>query len=105
IHRLRRPIPQRLVRSFLVVEREILPQSPLRVSHSFILLRIDFFVFHTPPQPLHEHVVQRPAPPIHADPHSRRRKPPRERRARELGSLIAVEDLWPASRKRRFQHL
>src|SRR5438067_10766174 len=105
IHRLRRPIPQRLVRSLLIVEREILPQSPLRLLHSLILLRIHFLVFHTPPQPLHEHVVQRPAPPVHADPHSRRQKPPRERRARKLRPLIAVEDLWPTAGQRRFQHL
>src|SRR5436309_2374270 len=57
IHRLRRPIPQRLVRSLLIVEREILPQSPLRLLHSLILLRIHFLVFHTPAHPLGVHRV------------------------------------------------
>src|SRR5439155_15754522 len=81
VHPARRLISQRLVRPLFIVEGEIPPQSPLGVPHASIVLQVDLLVLHAAPQPLHKHVVERAAPPIHADRHPRRQQPPGERRA------------------------
>src|SRR5262245_15724358 len=66
----RSPIAQRLMGTLLVVEAEVRRQARLQLRHNFIVIYVDVLVFHAPPQPLHEYVVQRPPPtvPAYRDP-------------------------------------
>ena len=66
----RRPVAQRLVGTLLVVEPEVGRQARLQFGDSLIILNVNVFVFHAPPEPFHEHVVQRTPPtvPAHRDP-------------------------------------
>ena len=54
---------------------------------------MDVFVFDTPPQPLHKHVVQGSAMAIHANADSSALGCEREGHHSELGALVGVEDL------------
>ena len=56
--------------TLLVVEPEVGPQARLQLRHTFIVRNIDMLVFYTPPQPLHEPVVERTPStvPAHSDP-------------------------------------
>src|SRR5512135_756510 len=91
--------------TLLVVEPEVGPQPRLQLWHTLILLDVYVFVFHAPPQPLHEHVVQRPPPtvPAHRDPGLLQAVGVLPRR--ELRSLVGVEDLRPAHRQRLLERL
>src|SRR5512135_3096029 len=86
--------------TLLVVEPEVGPQSRLQLWHTLIVLDVYVFVFHAPPQPLHEHVVQRTPPtvPAHRDPGRLQAVGVIPRR--ELRTLVGVEDLRPAQRQR-----
>src|SRR5512135_2731842 len=91
--------------TLLVVEPEVGPQARLQLWNSLIVLDVDVFVFHAPPQALHEYVVQRPPPtvPAHRDPGLLQAAGVIPRR--ELRTLIGVEDLWPAQRQRLVESL
>ena len=51
----------------LVVLDKAFPQSALCIIDTVVSMQIDLFVFHTPPQPFHEHVVPPAAFAVHAD--------------------------------------
>ena len=63
-------VVQRLVKTFLVVELEVGRQARLQIHNMLRIFDLDILVFHAPPQPLHEDVVQRTPPtvPAHRDP-------------------------------------
>src|SRR5262249_54956216 len=56
--------------TILVVEPEVGRQARFQLRDLVIVFDVDVFVFDTPPQPLHEHVVQRTPPTVtaHRDP-------------------------------------
>ena len=62
------PVVQRLVETFVVVEAEELPQPRPCFLDGLDFLQVDMFVLDRAPEPLHENFVQRPPPPVHADP-------------------------------------
>src|SRR5262249_42756420 len=99
------PVSERLMGTLLVVETEISRHARDQCWYPLVFLDIDVLVFHTPPQPLHEHVVQRPPTPVpaHRDPGLLQAAGVIPRR--ELGALIGVEDLRPAPRQRLVQRL
>src|SRR5208283_4689732 len=60
-----------------------------------IILRVDLFVLHASPQTFDHDVVERPPFTVHADLHLGLFEPRRKRLARELASLVRVEDPRP----------
>src|SRR5687767_10273888 len=76
-----------------IVELEVRAEAAPGGQYAAVVLQIDLFVLDCPPQPLHKHVVQRSAAAVHADPDFQIEQTRREVEARELRSLIAVEDL------------
>src|SRR5512135_494968 len=86
--------------TLLVVEPEVGPQPRLQLWHTLILLDVYVFVFHAPPQPLYEHVVQRPPPPVPAHRNPGLLQAVGVLLRRELGPTVGVEDLRPAQRQR-----
>src|SRR6266511_6356721 len=93
IHVSRRSIIQPLVIAFLVVEPKVLPQARLSGAYIRVVLDIDLFVLHAPPQPFHEDVVEHPAPAIHADSGLGSEQRRLELRAGKLRTLVGVEYL------------
>jgi len=65
--------------SLVAVEAEAAGQRGLRLPHARVVLQVHLLVLHAPPEPLDEHVVDRPAPAIHADRHTARLQPLSER--------------------------
>src|SRR5262249_29710231 len=98
-------VVQRLVRTLLVVEQEVGRQTRLQIYNMLIILNVDCLVFHAPPQPLHEHVVQRTPPTVTAHRAPRPPQPAGVLPRRELRSLVGVEDLRTAPLKRFVQRL
>src|SRR5260370_8198108 len=93
------------MRTLSIEKLQVASQSPMQRRHRRMIVQIHIFVLHAPPQPLDEHVVQRPAFAVHADAHSRRLQPAREHSACELGSLIRIENLRLPSLQRFVQNL
>src|SRR5712675_2921758 len=79
-----------------IVEVEISADRVTGLANAFIGSQIDLLIFDAAPQPLNEHVVP-PGPfAIHADGDAVAGKQTGERRARELRTLVGVEDFRPA---------
>ena len=79
-----------------IVEVEISADRATGLADAFIGSQIDLLVFDATPQPLNEHVVP-PGPfAIHADGDAVAGKQTGERHARELRTLVGVEDFRPA---------
>src|SRR5271165_3721184 len=98
-------ISQRLMKTFLIVKGKVLHQTSQQFCHCFITSYVNVFVFYCPPEPLDEHVVQRPPTTVHAHRHPRRQEPPRERLCRELHPLVGVEHLGTSRPQGLFQQL
>lgn len=64
-------VVQRFMPSILVVESEIPIEPVLQRRNVCVILKIHVLVFHSPPQPLDEDIVKRPASSVHADPNIR----------------------------------
>src|SRR3954465_13942567 len=58
-----RTVVERLMRALLAVEPEVGRQARHQFGDEFIRFNVDILVFYTPPEPLDEHIVQRPPPP------------------------------------------
>src|ERR1700692_2891200 len=104
-HAERRKVEGGLIRGH-VVKTRMGPSSVIKVeipadrmsglADGFVGSQIDLLVFDATPQPLNEHVVP-PCPfAIHADSDAMAGKQTSERRARELRTLVGVEDFRPA---------
>jgi len=104
MHARRGPILQRLMRTNLVVKLKVRRRPRRQLGHRRIPLRIQLFVLHTPPKPLHEDIIVATPHPIHAHPNPRRLQSTRPRRRRELHPLIRIENLGLAPRQRLLQH-
>ena len=89
----RRPIGERLVRTFSVVEPKVSRQSGVRLAQALILPEIHLLVFHRAPQAFDEDVIQRAALAVHADTDLVLLQQAGERLAGKLTALIGIEDL------------
>src|SRR5262249_59738787 len=81
------------MRSLAIIELEVAFQTPHRVIDRLVVLDVNVFILDRTPQPLDEHVVQRPASSVHADSYSSTLQLADELGAGELRALVAVEDL------------
>jgi len=66
------------MQSLHVVKEKIVPQTLPGSTDCPVLMKIDLFILHRPPQPLNKDVIIDPAPAIHADPHFRTLKKSRK---------------------------
>ena len=83
-------IVQRLMDPPVIVEVEILGQVLPDFLGIGVVMQIDFFVLHGPPEALGEDVVQCPAFAIHADLHLGLLQPFNVLRAGEVAALITI---------------
>jgi len=90
---LRGPVAQGLVGAVVGVVVEVCLQSCIAIGSAGVTLEVDLLVLHRSPQPLDHHVVDRAAFPVHTDLDRLSEQPTRELLARELRSLVGVEDL------------
>ena len=79
--------------TLVVVAAEELPQPRPCFLDGLDFLQVDMFVLDRAPEPFHEDVVQRPPPPVHADPDPLVQQRLRKARGGELRTLIRVEYL------------
>lgn len=91
-----------LVGSTTVVEVEVSAQARPCLRHAVVCPQVNFFVLDRTPQPLDAHIVHPASLAIHADACPRALPRIREPLARELASLIGVEDLRRAKVGQRF---
>lgn len=84
------------MRPDLVVASEVSLQAGFGVAHTIVGMQIDFFVFDTLPQPLHEHVVAPATLAVHTDPDAVVFQQFREVEAGELAALVGVKDFRSA---------
>lgn len=82
------------MRPELIIEGQVTYHPVLGVSDGLVRVQIDLFIFETPPQPLDEDIVPPPPCPIHTDLNPVVVQQSGECLARELATLIGVEDLW-----------
>ncbi len=82
---------------FVVIEPEVPAQILAGHWDGVVVLQVDLLVLHGAPEALGKYVVHGPSPSIHADADLRRLQPAGEIRARELDTLIAVDDLGRCS--------
>ena len=92
----RRPVVQGLVNAAVIVEVEVPFQATIKIGSRFVVLEIDVFVFHAAPQAFDEDVIQRATATIHTDGDLILHEQRREVVARELSSLVRVEDVGAA---------
>ncbi len=55
------------MRSLLIVKTKVAIQNSFQIPYTLVRMQIHLLVLHATPQPLDEHVVQRPATAVHAD--------------------------------------
>ena len=89
----RRPVTQRLMRPFIVIKLEIGEKMRPRCRDRLVVVKINLLVLDRPPEPLHKNVVVHPAAAIHAHSDPRIFQKSCEIHARELRTLIRVENL------------
>ena len=90
-----RAVVQRLMRSIVAVKLEILRQPFVTIVSRRVLLQVNLFVLDASPKSFDEYVVNRPTFAIHAHFNRVRQQPVHVTAARELSTLIGVEDLRP----------
>ena len=96
IERGRRLIAQRRMRSRVIVEAEVAPDSLARLGQRIIGVQVDLLILERPPQPLHEDVVEVAPLAVHADLNLPVAQGSGEVPRRELRSLVGVKDGRPA---------
>ena len=60
-------VVESLVGAFLIIEEEVVGQSPIEEWDGLIGVEIDVFVFDGAPESFYEYVVERPTFAVHAD--------------------------------------
>jgi len=95
---------KRLMRSGLVVKRQVALQPLLGRTDGVVRVQIHLLVFDTSPQPLYKHVVPPAAFAVHADLNPLVFQESRELLAGELTPLVGVEDLGTAILRDRLPH-
>ena len=101
----RGPAAERRVRPFLIVAPEEIAQAPYRLYYVRIVFEIDLLPLDGPPEPFDEDVVEDPALAVHADGDIVSLQNVGKILARELRSLVGVEDLGDANGQSLFKGL
>lgn len=86
-------VSERLVRPFMVVIPEIGSKTGNQIFYGLVVLEINIFILHRPPQALHHDVVHGPPLAVHADLYLVLLQHPGEGRSRVLEALVRVENL------------
>ena len=76
--------------AFFIVKLKVPVQTLPQIPAVFVLVQENMFVFDRPPEPFDEHIVQRPAPSIHADFHFLSQKRPGKCIRSELAALVRI---------------
>jgi hypothetical protein len=87
-------IVQRLMQALVIVEIQISFQALSRRFWRALVVQIDFFIFDRSPQPLGEDVIQGSPLAVHTDLCPGFFEQPYIRCAREVRTLIGVENFW-----------
>lgn len=85
---------------FVIVKVEVAAQAVVRFLRVGVVVQIDLFVFHAPPQAFGQDVVQGSPTAVHANLHVRGGEQLNVLRAREVAALITVPDLGLSLRQR-----
>ena len=85
-------VVERLMKPLVVVEVEVFAQALDCLGDTFVVVQIDLFVFDAAPEPLDKDVVQRSTASIHTDGDFALFENIGESAARELNTLIRIED-------------
>ena len=86
-------IVESLVGALLIIEEEVVGQSPIEVGDGLVGLEIEVFVFDGAPEAFDEYVVQSPPFAVHADADAFPLQSGGEAGGGELGALVGVEDV------------
>lgn len=86
--------------TFVAIVVEVRREPFLTIGSGGVLLEVDLLVFYSSPQTLDHHIVDRAALAIHVDRDVLGHQRAREFPARELRTLVRVEDLRPDERQR-----
>ena len=81
------------MRPFLVVEDEVVRESPVELGYGFVAFEVEVFVFEGAPEAFNEDVVQGTAASVHADEDAFALEATGEPGRGKLGALIGVEDV------------
>ena len=92
IHGLGCLIVECLVRPLSIVKTEVRREVVNSVRRIAVVLEINVFVFHGPPEPFHKNIVQRTAPAVHTDQDVFGLESAGECLAGKLRALVGVED-------------
>ncbi len=77
----------------MAVELKVFPKTHAQLPNRLVVLQVNVFVLHRPPQTLDEHVIQRATPAVHADRDPALGQDTRKLPRRELAALIRIEYL------------
>lgn len=92
-------VPEGLMETLEVVESEVVSDAQACFPDRCILLEIDLLVFQGTPETFHKNVIVNPPSAVHADSDATGFQDIGEPAGSELGALVRVEDLRPASLK------
>ena len=86
-------VVQSLMRPFLIIEEEVVGQSPAEVGDRLVKVEVEILIFDRSPQSFDEDVVECSAASIHTDGNVLPFQLAGVPRGGELGALIGVKDL------------
>jgi len=105
VNLVRGPVAESRVRPFLVVAPEEVFEAPYGLPDARVVFEIDLLVLDGPPKSLDEDIVEDPAFAVHADGDAMGLQKVGKLLARELRSLVSVEDLRYTNGKSFFESL
>src|SRR5689334_7435310 len=94
---LRSAIVESLMRAFIIIKREISPQSGNSIPHRLIIFQKYLFVLNRAPKPLNKDIVKDAASTIHTDLNPCPLKDASKINTGELRALISDKDIGPSS--------
>ena len=87
------------MRSFMVIELEVIAQASRLIRHRGVVKEINMLIFDGAPQAFDENVIQGAAATVHANLNASLFQDRSERQGRKLDALIGVENLGLVSGK------
>ena len=93
-------VVESLVGAFLIIEAEVVGQSPMEAWDGLVGFEVEVFVFDGAPEAFDEYVVQSPSSAVHADADAFPFQSGGEAGRGELGALVGVEDVGLADGER-----
>ena len=94
-----RPVSEHTVSSLGVVKLHISLQLLREIAPVGVFFEIDLFLLERPPESFDKNIVEEPTAPVHADADLPRMEQSQPFVARELPSLIGIENLWAPDKK------